>query len=242
MKRMRRLLALVSLSIACASVPRRDDPVGLYGSPDGGVLELHRSPHGILRGHLRSGSRVAALAPVEVRGAALHALATYDDGSRAELSASLGSEYVRKAAEAPAGEAVRREIVESYARLGRAVDTKDYAAFQALRLPEFATIPPDGPPKVAAQMADRARGLLERIQPPITNTNDILELTVRGEDALATVRQKFRRKQVVGDHLEEIYTEVTQRETWTRTPDGWKLAFVDEVRDAATWREGQRVK
>jgi hypothetical protein len=35
---------------------------------------------------------------------------------------------------------------------------------------------------------------------------------------------------------------VTQRETWTRTPRGWKLIFVDEVRDPMTLDDGRRVK
>ena len=31
--------------------------------------------------------------------------------------------------------------------------------------------------------------------------------------------------------LRRVETVVTQRETWRRTPQGWKLSFVDEVRD-----------
>jgi len=42
--------------------------------------------------------------------------------------------------------------------------------------------------------------------------------------------------------LHTIHTEVTQRETWTRTPEGWKLLFVDEVRDQLTLDDGRRVK
>ena len=38
-----------------------------------------------------------------------------------------------------------------------AVDTKNFDAFQALRVADFATIPPDGVPSPAARMADRAR-------------------------------------------------------------------------------------
>jgi hypothetical protein len=91
-------------------------------------------------------------------------------------------------------------------------------------------------------MAERARRLLERIQPPITTTNDILELTVRGNDAIATVRQKFTRMQMIEGTPHTIHTEVTQRETWTRTPAGWKLLFVDEVRDPITLDDGRRVE
>ena len=153
-----------------------------------------------------------------------------------------GREYERSAVERPADATVRREIEEAYADLAAALGAKDYAAFQALRVTEFATIPPDGVPSPGSRMAERARGLLERIQPPITTINDILELTVRGNDAIATVRQRFTRVQLIEGNPHTIHTEVTQRETWTRTPEGWKLLFVDEVRDHVTLDDGRRVK
>ena len=241
-------VALLSLLLGGASAPL--EVTGMYVA-SGDVLELHRGPDGALRGYLRTGGRFAALAPVEMHDGVLRVTATAEDGARSEVVATLtegavltvgGVAYRRAAVERPADATVRREIEEAYARLGRAVDARDHAAFQALRVPEFATIPPDGVPKPAAGMAERARGLLQAIQPPVTTTNDVLELTVRGEDAIATVRQKFTRRQPVpGDEkLHEIHTQVTQRETWTRTPGGWKLAFVDEVRDHMREDRGPR--
>ena len=70
----------------------------------------------------------------------------------------------------------------------------------------------------------------------------LLELTVRGDEAIATVRQKFTRKQLIEATTHTIHTEVTQRETWTRTPLGWKLVFVDDVRDHITLDDGVRVQ
>ena len=237
------------LLLLLGGTPPPPDPyTGLYTAP-GGVLELHRGPEGALRGYRRTEARVEALAPVEIRESALRATATHDDGTRTELTGTVkpgpvleldGREYRRSAVERPADAAVRREIEAAYRKLGKAVAGKDFAAFQAIRTVEFATIPPDGTPRGGASMADRARGLLERIQPPIENTNDILELTVRGDDAIATVRQKFTRRQLVEGTLHEIHTEVTQRETWTRTPEGFKLLFVDEVRDPLTLDNGER--
>jgi ketosteroid isomerase-like protein len=245
-----RSLLLVLFTVACASTPQPMSCSGIYGSGDS-VLELHRTPEGALRGYLRTGERIAALDGVDIRNGALRASATYDDGTRAALTAALksgpvlvvdGRDHRRTAVERAADATVRKEIEEAYSRLAKAVDTKDFEAFQALRVPEFATIPPDGTPRSGASMAERARGMLARIQPPIKTTNDILELTVRGNDAVATVRQKFTRRQLVEATPHEIHTEVTQRETWTRTPDGWKLSFVDEVRDAMTLDDGRRVK
>jgi hypothetical protein len=87
-------------------------------------------------------------------------------------------------------------------------------------------------------MAERARRFLAGLQPPISTSNEILELAVRGDDAIATVRQRLTRRRLVEGVLHTVHTEVTQRETWTRTPGGWKLSFVDEVRDPLTVDRG----
>ncbi len=205
-------------------------PTGLFRASDGSLVELHASPDGQIRGYLREGARVAALASVQRTGSTVHASATYDDGT----SAHFMKEVKLIAAEKPADAAVRSEIEEAYRKLARAVETKDFDAFQMLRVAEFATIPPEGgAPSPAARMAERARGLLERIQPPIKTTNDILALTTRGDEAIATVRQKFTRQVSIDGKLHTVHTEVTQRETWRKTADGWKLTFVDEVRDSS---------
>jgi len=243
----------------CASPPSAPAPApvdaiaGWYTSAES-ELELHRGPEGALRGYVRAGGRVAALASIASREGALHVTATQEDGTRAEMDLPVltgpapmlkveGLTYRRIACEAPADATTRREVEAAYAKLALAVETRDFAAFQAVRMPAFATIPPDGTPSPGSRMAERARGLLERIQPPITTRNDILELTVRGDHAIATVRQTFSRRQRVQDDPEPhlIRTEVTQRETWTRTPEGWKLLFVDEVRDHVTFDNGKRI-
>lgn len=250
MTRLRSMLFLPVLAISCVSAPTITSYGGLYSSTDG-LIELHRGPDSAWRGYWRTSERIAALAPVAILGDVIEATATYDDGTRAELRAEFspgpvllldGRSYRRSAVEEPAGATVRCEIEEAYASLAEAVSNKDYDAFQALRVAEFATIPPDGVPSPGSRMAERARRLLERIQPPITTTNDILELTVRGNDAIATVRQKFTRMQMIEGTPHTIHTEVTQRETWTRTPAGWKLLFVDEVRDPTTLDDGRRVE
>jgi hypothetical protein len=39
--------------------------------------------------------------------------------------------------------------------------------------------------------------------------------------------------------VHHVETWVTQRETWRRTPDGWKLYRVDSVRDQRRLIDGQ---
>jgi ketosteroid isomerase-like protein len=230
---MRCYFALMLVLAGCST-----SSTGIFRADDGTVVELHLGPDRQIRGYLREGARVAALSSVSRDRASVRATAIFDDGTRAEISKTIRL----VATEKPAGAEIRREIEEAYRRLAHAVETKDFDAFQALRVEDFATIPPDGIPSPAARMAERARGLLGRIQPPISVSNDILALTTRGDEAIATVRQKFSRGQTVENESRTVHTEVTQRETWRKTPAGWKLVFVDDVRDSITLLDGKPIR
>ena len=136
---------------------------------------------------------------------------------------------------------IRRALEIQYARLDAAVENRDFEAFQALRTADFHTLDEHGNPHTPQQMADRARRMLERIQPPIRTHNDILVIDARGSEAKATVRQYFSKMLPLAGELRKVETWVTQDETWTLTPDGWKLRFVDNVRDGETYVDGKRI-
>jgi ketosteroid isomerase-like protein len=233
---------LLALVLAAASI------TGRYEAPKA-TLELHLAHDGELRGYLIDEQGVAALNPIRIDGEELVATVRREDDSRSELRGHVrggsirigGKTFRRTAVETPATAAVRRAIFAAYERLSEAVDAKDFDAFQALRTADFSTIPPDSPPRNAELMAARARGLLAGIQAPVKTRNDIVSLTVRGDEAIATVRQYFSRRQPNRQGVpRRVITTVTQRETWRRTAEGWKLVFVDEVRDHARWAEDEQ--
>ena len=233
---------LLALVLVAASI------TGRYEAPKA-TLELHIGYDGQLRGHLMDEDGLAALDPIRIEGAQLIATARREDDARSELRGDVHSATIRigkktfkrKAVERPATAAVRRAIFAAYEKLAEAVDAKDFDTFQALRTNDFATIPPDSPPRNAEFMAARAQGLLAGIQPPIQTRNDILTLTLRGDEAIATVRQHFSRRQPNRQGVvRRVETRVTQRESWRRTPQGWKLAFVDEVHDQTRWAEDEK--
>ena len=232
---------LLALVLVAASI------TGRYEAPKA-TLELHIGHDGQLRGYLIDEDGLAALDPIRIEGEQLIATARREDDARSELRGIVDratiridkKTFKRKAVERPATAAVRRAIFAAYETLAEAVNAKNFDEFQALRTEDFATIPPDSPPRNAEFMAARAQGLLAGIQPPIQTRNDILTLTVRGDEAIATVRQHFSRKQPNRQGvLRRVETSVTQRETWRRTPQGWKLVFVDEVHDSARWAEDE---
>ncbi|HKR63463.1 MAG TPA: nuclear transport factor 2 family protein [Thermoanaerobaculia bacterium] len=192
---------------------------------------------------------MTALDPIRIDDHTLIATARREDDTRSELRATvrgaslrIGSKgFKRTAIERPAPADVAQALVAAYRTLEQAVDAKDFDAFQATRTDDFATIPPDSPPRNARFMATRARGLLAGIQPPVHTHNDFLTLTLRGDEAIATVRQHFARRQPNREGVvRRVETSVTQRETWRRTPQGWKLVFVDEVHDNVRWAEDEK--
>jgi len=221
---------------------------GRYEAPKA-TLEIHVGYDGQLRGHLIDDKGVAALDPIRLDGTQMTATARREDDTSAELRGRVRNNsihiddktFTSTAIEHPAPFAVCRAIVTAYEKLARAVDTRNFDAFQALRTDGFATIPPNSPPRNAGYMATRSRGLLAGIQPPISTRNDILALTVRGDEAIATVRQHFSRMQPNANSVvRRVETSVTQRETWRSTPQGWKLIFVDEVHDYTRWAEDEK--
>jgi hypothetical protein len=136
---------------------------------------------------------------------------------------------------------VRRALEEQYAKIAEANKNKDLAAELALRTPDFSAKFPNGEIKSSEEMAGYSRVLFAQIQPPITVSNTIETLTVRGSEAIAVVHQRFSRMQVKAGQLRKVETEARQRETWVLTREGWRLKFVDDVHPGAWYVDGKRV-
>jgi hypothetical protein len=97
----------------------------------------------------------------------------------------------------------RRGIEEGYRRNRKAFLAKDVKPIMALRTDDFSTIGPDGKLVDRAGMETYTVGLLHGIQ--------------------RWIEIDFK--------VHRVETWATQRERWRLTPDGWKLAKVDQVRD-----------
>jgi hypothetical protein len=136
----------------------------------------------------------------------------------------------------------RQEIEARYKELSEAVRNKDFAAFQALRTKDFSARLSDGNVHSSAQMAARAATLLNGIQAPMSLSNQIELLILMDNEAIAIVHQKFSRAQEIAGRLHTIETSTTQRETWVKTEDGWKLKFVDNIHNRWTLVDGQEIK
>lgn len=139
---------------------------------------------------------------------------------------------------------VRKELEAAYARLSAAIQNRDFAAFQLLRTADFSSVDQIGNKQTTEQMTARAQAMLNQIQPPINVTFTLGTIDAHQDtgEATVTVQQQFSRMQVVGGELRKVETSATQDETWLKTPEGWKLNFVQGVRDLKWFVDGKRVE
>ena len=136
--------------------------------------------------------------------------------------------------------AVRRELEQWYEENKRAFLAEDVNAIMALRTEDFHTVGPDDTVRDRGEMEHYTIGLLNGIDRWISLSFDIASLEVSGDTARAVVRQHLVRMALRPDGLvHHVETWATQRETWRRTPDGWKLHRVDSVRDQRRLIDGQ---
>jgi hypothetical protein len=121
----------------------------------------------------------------------------------------------------------------------RALLANDPEAALALRTADFHVITPDGGNHDAAEMAAFSRNLLAGVERWEALSFDIQALRQDGNEALADVRQhSIRMMRRAGGKIERVENWVTQRETWIRTPAGWKIRRVDNIRDQRVLIDG----
>ena len=137
---------------------------------------------------------------------------------------------------------VRREIEAQYAKLADATQREDLAGMLSVRSPRMEVSGPDGRRLDYAQMVEYARGWLELNKQPIKVKFTIKEIVMNGPDeAAVTVYQQGSRRQDLAGAERTMEHSVTQRETWVRTPEGWRIIRVDSVRGQRKWVDGKEI-
>jgi hypothetical protein len=135
---------------------------------------------------------------------------------------------------------VRRELEERYEENQQAYLEKDLAKIMTLRTPDFHTVTADGQTRDRHAMAHYIEGLLNGIERWNDLSLSIDSLTVSGDTARAIVRQYVDRRALRPDNrYHRVQTWVTQRETWLRTPEGWRMWRVDNLRDQRRLVDGK---
>ena len=138
---------------------------------------------------------------------------------------------------------VRKELDARYRKLAEAHDRRDLKAIAGLKTADFHAIFPDGRVGDVKTMAQYTKQFIENNQPPYGIRNTIRKLTdsENRQIAVAEVLQEVSRTRDLAGKVRRVDTSVVQRETWSRTPEGWKLKSVDDVRDQRRYVDGKRV-
>jgi hypothetical protein len=138
---------------------------------------------------------------------------------------------------------IKNQLDAQYRKLAEAHNRKDEKAIAALKTADFHSIFPDGKIGDVETMRAHTKRFLENNEPPFNILVTIQSLKVSENKliAIATVLQEISRTRRLEGQLRRIDTRVVQDETWSKTPSGWKLKYVDGVRDQRTFVDGRRV-
>jgi hypothetical protein len=148
-----------------------------------------------------------------------------------------------RAARAQDDPEVRKELEASYKQLAEAHDRKDLKAIVGMKTADFHSVFPDGRLGDSKTMEQYSRQFLESNIPPFNIRFTIRKLVVSENRliAVAEVFQEVSRSREMAGKVRKVETTVVQRETWAKTPAGWRLKTVDEVHDAKRFVDGKRV-
>ena len=145
------------------------------------------------------------------------------------------------AACASSTQTAERAIRAQYDKLERAFEAQDIPAILSLRHPDMEVFGPNGQHDDFARMAEYTRQWFINNKPPITTQITMQSIEVISPDEIAVhVLQRASRYQEREGKLRRVEHEVTQRETWVRTPDGWKIRKVDQIdlKNRKRWIDG----
>jgi len=178
-----------------------------------------------------------------VGSSAVRAALSYSDPSPTAQSERKVKTKGGKSFDRDKSKPVRKEIGDWYQSNIAAFNAKDVAAIMALRADDFHTMTPDGKVNTRADMETRTKLLLDRIDHFISQDFQIGTIDLQGDLASADITQRTVRMQRLPDgKLHKVEAAVVQRETWKRTPQGWKLFTVDNIRDGVLLVDDQPYK
>ena len=171
-------------------------------------------------------------------------LATTALPGRFELSDTTKAYQETRLALTPRSAAEKEVLVEiqrQYDKLSRGFTARDTAAIMRLRH-EFSAQYGDGRRDDPVGTARLLRNFFVLNESPIQARYTIVSLdSLSADRATVTTFQQGSRYQTLAGRRRRVEHDVTQRETWVRTTEGWRLHFVDRIRDRHRWVDGKPI-
>ncbi len=128
-------------------------------------------------------------------------------------------------------ESVQKELELTYQSLAEANARRDMNAIVAMWSDDFSRVEQDGSVTTAAEVRSAWQELLDTSLDPLHFRYSIQALEVNEGEAIATVQQEVSRMRAIDGELKQLDTVATQRETWVKTDEGWRLRRISDVRE-----------
>lgn len=149
--------------------------------------------------------------------------------------------WARAETASTAMESVRQALEAQYATITQAYFDRNPEPVFALRTPDYSTHMPSGERWTRERTDAYTHAAFAQVEKTLELTFHIDSLTVRADTAVAAIHQHWVREQQKAGRLRHVDTEARQRETWIKTPDGWRLWLVDDIHPGNWWIDGKRV-
>jgi hypothetical protein len=155
--------------------------------------------------------------------------------------ASVRSSETNPATQASRLATIRSELEATFEARHRAYERKDLATLVAQISPDYSAARPDGSRMNRDDLAVYIKRNLDRWV-RITDWSNVIEgLHLDGANAVVDMRQRVARIQIVDGREAVVESRVLQTETWTPTPDGWKLLAVRDEREMSVTVDGRPI-
>lgn len=130
--------------------------------------------------------------------------------------------------------AIRKELEAKYKALERAFQQKDEKAMWSMTTPDYAVKQPDGR-VLTREMLEPGFKQQMAMSHDVKWPRKITKLTVEEDRAIATVDGRFAAKiDGAGGKKQQMLLVATTRDTWVKTPDGWKLQLSEVQKNHVT--------
>ena len=136
---------------------------------------------------------------------------------------------------------VRAALDAEYAKMRQAYFDDDPEPVIATRAPDYSAMLPDGSRWTREDAIAYIRAGFDQVERTLELSFDIDSLTVQGDTAIANIHQQWKRMQDKAGKLRKVETEAFQRESWRKTPEGWRCFLVDDVRRGVWKVDGKRI-
>jgi hypothetical protein len=139
---------------------------------------------------------------------------------------------------------VKKEFETMYARQAELTKKRDLKGLMEFNAPEHSVKLLNGKSFSRDDLEKRltyffTSGILVR---QISFTYTVTEVTTKENEAVVLVEQKDKRVQVRDGKEHEIEADVIHRDTWKKTPQGWKRRLTEEVKQTKFTVDGKPVE